>query len=710
MIFSCNVVKTNSEPELNSYESNFKGINMFTKNDHFVYLMYANYLKTAELDKNMPYFLRQLRDRCDDFHFFGKRYDELREQTLASKNEADRWVVSLTDFLDKTAMTELIKIFIDEVNGQGDDFNIFKSIRFISEMMDFSPLEEKLFQLFYILTTDGNWYTYTLMNDIQFSSDRDTFLAKAFNVSRNEIASIMDIGSSFFMTGLFEPNNKIKEMFSVIHKVTGLLGNETILSNEIIEAKLFPNILSTELTVGDYHQVEDIKVATDVIENSIINKQIGINILLWGIPGMGKTELAIALAKQNNWKLKVIGDVGQMSAKEQSRHERLFTLNVAQKLFARSSEKIVLLFDEMEDLIKFDGNAMQSKAFINRIIEKTSVPIIWTTNDMYSIGPAILRRMTFNIPFNKPPPEEKRKEIWSKYANLHNIVIGTETLDHLSREFDVVPAIISNVMKVIKLSNLDETHIMRITTNLDTAMNLGEERSFNIKRKTENKFDPEFSNTNINLDNLTNNIITRGKKNFSILSYGPSGTGKSAYAIFLAEKMNMRYKIVKASDLLDAFLGETEKKIANMFSEAAENNKFIILDEADSFFQNRSGAHRSWEVTQVNEMLTQMETHELPFVCTTNLEKSIDPAAFRRFTFKIKYDYSTQEQIVSLYKNYFNRECPVEVNKMRFLTPGDFANIANKMNFLGDLDDATIVKMMKEECEIKPTYKHKIGF
>ena len=48
-----------------------------------------------------------------------------------------------------------------------------------------------------------------------------------------------------------------------------------------------------------------------------------------------------------------------------------------------------------------------------------------------------------------------------------------------------------------------------------------------------------------------------------------------------------------------------------------------IFDEADSFLQDRSRAMRSWEISSVNEMLTWMENHPYPFVCTTNLMETL---------------------------------------------------------------------------------------
>src|SRR5947209_12802199 len=84
--------------------------------------------------------------------------------------------------------------------------------------------------------------------------------------------------------------------------------------------------------------------------------------------------------------------------------------------------------------------------------------------------------------------------------------------------------------------------------------------------------------------------------------------------------------------------------MAAMFDEAESEQAILLLDEADSFLQDRRGAQRTYEVTEVNEMLQGMERFDGIFVCTTNLLESLDQAALRRFTFKIKFMPLTSEQ------------------------------------------------------------------
>jgi IS5 family transposase len=116
-----------------------------------------------------------------------------------------------------------------------------------------------------------------------------------------------------------------------------------------------------------------------------------------------------------------------------------------------------------------------------------------------------------------------------------------------------------------------------------------------------------------------------------ICLYGPPGTGKTAYGRWLAQQLGKPLHVKRASDLISMWVGETEKNLAKAFAQAEEANALLLIDEVDTFLQNREGAQRSWEVSQVNEMLTQMESFGGVFIASTNLMAGLDSAALRRF-------------------------------------------------------------------------------
>jgi SpoVK/Ycf46/Vps4 family AAA+-type ATPase len=115
----------------------------------------------------------------------------------------------------------------------------------------------------------------------------------------------------------------------------------------------------------------------------------------------------------------------------------------------------------------------------------------------------------------------------------------------------------------------------------------------------------------------------------------------------------------------------------------------LLLDEADGLLWDRRKAHHSWEITQVNELLGQMECFDGVFVCATNLVEVMDSAVLRRFQFKVLFDYLGPEQRLKWFVRTlapagcsFEDGVPASVRSrltgLSNLTPGDFAAIASR--------------------------------
>jgi SpoVK/Ycf46/Vps4 family AAA+-type ATPase len=134
----------------------------------------------------------------------------------------------------------------------------------------------------------------------------------------------------------------------------------------------------------------------------------------------------------------------------------------------------------------------------------------------------------------------------------------------------------------------------------------------------------------------------------------------------------------------------------------------LIIDEADSLLSDRREAVRSWEVTQVNEMLTWMESHPLPFVCTTNLMDRIDQASLRRFTLKLQFAPLSPSQATVAFERFFGMDAPRRLADG--LTPGDFATVRRKRDLLGCADPSALADWLDEEAEAKEPRGKPIGF
>ena len=158
------------------------------------------------------------------------------------------------------------------------------------------------------------------------------------------------------------------------------------------------------------------------------------------------------------------------------------------------------------------------------------------------------------------------------------------------------------------------------------------------------------------------------------------------------------------------FVGENEKNIADAFKQSKDEGRVLLIDEGDTFLRSRKLAVRSWEASLTNQMLTEMEKHNQPFILTTNLMDDIDEAALRRFTFKIKFDFVKPEQAMHLFRSFFGMEAPAAIMLNNLLSPGDFANVKSKVEILGVDDAEEIYAMLESECNLKPQKPKTIGF
>lgn len=464
--------------------------------------------------------------------------------------------------------------------------------------------------------------------------------------------------------------------------------------------------LSPGINLTDYeHVASDRDLITKVLAGAVREKAKGVNVLLYGPPGSGKTELTKVVAKEAGLSVYAAGEDLEMGG-ETDRSTRLSDLVFSLRLVG-ASENTAILFDEMEDVAWQLINRGGSKLYLNRLLENNPVPILWTSNNISEIDTALLRRMTLAIEL-KAPPVSQRSRILRKISERAGVPLTEEEIERLARRLDATPAILENAVLAARYSGGGGEALERAALGIVRAVSgFGARRDIIIP-----DFDPELCRASLDLNALTDQLVSAKALAFSLCLSGPPGTGKSAYARHLAQSLNMEVLQKRASDLLGAFVGESEKRIADAFEEAREAKAFLVFDEADSLLFDRGQAVRSWEVTQVNEMLTWMEGHPYPVCFTTNLMDRMDTASRRRFTFHIVFEYLDKVGLEKAYEVFFQMsDVPEKGLKFDNLTPGDFAQArkqAKVLNLLGQPE--RIVSLLAEISKQKPGNAEPIGF
>jgi SpoVK/Ycf46/Vps4 family AAA+-type ATPase len=384
--------------------------------------------------------------------------------------------------------------------------------------------------------------------------------------------------------------------------------------------------------------------------------------------------------------------------------------------------KSLLLFDEAEDIFN-DGSFTKSstaqtrKAWINNMLENNKVPVLWISNSI-DLDPAFIRRFDMVIELPVPPKLHRTKIVKSVCGDM----ISNSSLKRMAEVENLSPAVISRAASVIRCieDNIEKPKLSSsIEFLVSNTLEAQGHRPININdpNRISEIYDPTFINADTDLKSISMGLAS--SKAGRICLYGPPGTGKTAYARWLADQLEIPILVKRGSDLLSKWIGGTEEEIARAFKEAEQEKALLLIDEVDSFLQDRRGAQRSWEITAVNEMLIQLESFSGIFVASTNLMENLDQAAMRRFDLKIKFDYLKHDQAWNMLIRQsevmgLTLPTPVDhhnLNSITVLTPGDFATVTRQHRFRPIKSSAELVNALKNECTAKEDgKKSQIGF
>lgn len=538
-----------------------------------------------------------------------------------------------------------------------------------------------------------------------------SLLATLLGLSRGEVVDALSSRGRLISSGLFTADYR-SDCQPLVSLISFLQSQSQPVAD--VRAALLGAPLAHSLEWEDYeHLRDDRELALNLLRQAVAEQARGIHILLYGPPGTGKTEFCKTLAARLGLRLY---DVGQSDdhGQEPSRDQRIGSFRLSQKLLENQSDAL-LLFDEAEDLLRGDADAMfdaersgyGSRVYMHRLFEETRVPTLWTVNDPSALGPSVLRRMTYAIEM-KVPPARVRERVWQRLLAREQLSVPADEIRRLAEDFDTPPAVAAGAVRSARLTSGGARDIRRAVHSIAKVMRGTEAPPRPIQGV---RYEPALINADLDLSRLRDRLVALDTRAFSMCLYGPPGTGKSAYARWLAHEIGIEVIQKRASDLLSKWVGENERNIAEAFAEARESGAFLIFDEADSLLGDRRNAHQGWEISQVNEMLTWMESHEYPFACITNLMSHLDQAALRRFSFKVRFDFLKPDQRGLAFQHYFGLAAPAAVREVDRLTPGDFAVVSKRARLLGSEQDADeLLRMLRQEVAIKPDAGREIGF
>lgn len=291
--------------------------------------------------------------------------------------------------------------------------------------------------------------------------------------------------------------------------------------------------------------------------------------------------------------------------------------------------------------------------------------------------------------------ELEKIEIWKYYLNGYETEEGFE-LEPLANTFDITPGQIINAIKHAALMQGNEPILKEDLLYRACYIQLDHELAQNTVRvKTSFKWEDlkmDASGKEILRDicHCVRNRHTVLKEwNFgkiipygggiTVLFSGPPGTGKTMAAQVIANELHMELYKIDLSQVIDKYVGETEKNIKRIFDQARKSNSILFFDEADAIFNKRleaSGANERFANIESSLLLQCIEEYNGITILATNNFSAMDAAFIRRFKYYLLFKEPDEKVRYEIWKSVFPKEAPVSEEV-------DFHELAHTFEFTG---------------------------
>jgi SpoVK/Ycf46/Vps4 family AAA+-type ATPase len=455
----------------------------------------------------------------------------------------------------------------------------------------------------------------------------------------------------------------------------------------------------------------------------------GINLLLHGGPGTGKTEFARALVKAAD-ATGFLVDHEDDEGREATRSDRLASLRLTQ-CFAGERGRAVLVLDEAEDIFRSEyghplarvlGDRKESKAWTNQLLECNTHPVIWISNDTSYMDPAYLRRFTTSIEFPATPLSMRRRVASQA---LSSVGCTAETVESVARDPSSTPALLQAAATFAALAAQGGADVdAAVRAHLaQHARASGRHEPAQAATCTQ-RFDMRYLHVEGSAQPARILASLQEDPVAALVFSGPPGTGKTQFAADLSRQLDRSLVVRTASDINSMWYGQSEANVAAMFRDCDARAELLFLDEADVLLASReAGGHRA-DHAVTSEFLRWLETFPGTFICATNHAAELDAALMRRFAFRLHFKPMTTRQRHELFAERVLGWSPTHgdavpplpphIERRLFsldhLTPGDFANAGRRIRRLALEPEAWLDELEAEHAAKGDIVRSRIGF
>ncbi|EQC45195.1 ATPase, AAA family [Bacteriovorax sp. BSW11_IV] len=661
-----------------------------------------------------------------------KFLDEYRRDLGGGVFDSTEWALCIEKLYlnDKEGYQKLVDqtslLLINNTKKAQKESPFYRNLKQISKAFELDEFEVEIVAFFYLLDIDDSLSTLTRSKYFQLDKivKSTTILGKIFGVNQYEMKRYLSRKSRLISAGLFEVGyDDINLSNFVKFYLSGIVVNS-------IADNFFTKIESDTILELNAHFIAPKNIETIC---NLIRMEKGAHILLYGSPGTGKTEFSKSIAKFLNKDIYFINQADE-DDKEDFSH-RKSAIVAARNILSKDS---IIVVDECDSILNikkqfslfFDiDDSKDTKSWLNNLLDNSSHTIIWITNTVENIDSSTRRRFSYSQEF-KDLSKKQREKVWRTVIDQNDIdFINDEDVAYFSTKYHInsggISLAVRDLLKMKGVTLRDD----RLSI-LENILNQHEGFVFQNKARMID-IDPAYNINVLNTSSSIGLLLEKMKKftnysrggdnrliqNFNILLYGPSGTGKTESVKYLAEELGLDLVVKRLSDIKSKWYGETLKNISSIFHDASNSSKILFLDEADSFFVDRMRSTNNSHIEETNEILNQMENYRGILICSTNLFENMDQAVLRRFTYKISFDYLSNEGKKVLFSKYFkeymkNNDLNFLTDKfdeIKYLTPGDFKVVKQKFFFNDNVNVGEILSELAYESSLKKINTRKVG-
>jgi transitional endoplasmic reticulum ATPase len=445
-------------------------------------------------------------------------------------------------------------------------------------------------------------------------------------------------------------------------------------------------------------------------------------VLLEGPHGCGKSELVAAAAEAASAK------VHEVLVDRVFKPERL--LDLLEAAVKTGAPPQVLFVDRLEAVAGEEGLApfrTQVGAilrwFLDEVAGKPGMACVLGVISRSNLDPALVANPLLPRSLAIPPPDLERRKLLFQ-ASLARVPVDTIDFDLLAARSagfsgaDVVAAVIHASSRLArqggKLSTQNLLAAIEDTTPSLGSISLGEMPNYGFERVA-------------NLDEVKQRLIesvvwpVTDPERFKamgidpprgILLYGPPGTGKTFVIRALAHEAGAAFFPVKGAELLDKYVGESERGVREIFARArAAAPAIIFFDEIDALAPIRGRSTNNVTDSVVAALLTEMDgvttRGDVSVIGATNRRDLIDPALLRAGRFEIQIELGLPD--VSA------RQALLDLSDVPFAPDVDTSRIAevteamSMADLAGTLREAALAALREDTQAREVRWEHVLG-